>query len=509
VLSSFVPTVGVTLASTILVAACTASTADQGDPDSRPASTATGVPISPSLVVSAPPPNIVLILTDDQAVADWAGMPRTRRRLERMGATFSQALSTYPLCCPARATLLTGQYPHNHGVLGNELPWGDATLLNEKETLPVWLRRSGYQTGHIGKYLHGYPTEGDRLRVPDGWDRWVVPIDGANRYYEYTLNEHGVAKEHTQYQTEFIRDRTVEMIDEFTADEKPFFLWSNFLAPHAGLPREPDDPRTLHGEDAVDTPAVHPRYQDAFAGRRVPRSSALNEADMSDQSRFLRRRSKLPLAQVDEVYQQRLESLRSVDDAVMDILDVLDRSGELSNTLFVFASDNGFSLGQHRWLHKVVGYEESIRVPLVMAGPGITPNVRRDQLVSLTDLTATFLDAADTQPSLPMDGISLLPVSQDKEFARDRALLLESGGWPFPAVGRLYVGVRTADGKVLLRWWNRHQEAYDLADDPHQLDGTISPAEEEWVGELRDGLASLVDCVGEACSAFQYPAGKG
>ncbi len=449
----------------------------------------------------ADPPNILLLLTDDQAFTDLSVMARTTRRLRKEGTEFTRAFSAYPLCCPARATLLTGQHAHNHGVLGNTPPWGGLTELDESRTLPLWLQAAGYRTATLGKYLHGYPETTGAWYVPPGWDDWHVPVVNAYDYYDYTLNENGVLHSYSgTYQTDFVRDRATTLVKELAADDRPFFFWVNFLAPHVGLPREPDDPRTRFGSGAVDTPTVAPRHRDTMAGRRVPRTAALDERDVSDKQKFVRLLPHLPFDQLDEAHQQRLESLLAVDEAVDRILRELKRSGEYDDTLIVFASDNGYSLGQHRWAGKVLGYEESARIPLLVAGPGIAAGVRRNQLVSLADLTATFLDVSRATPRRRQDGISLLPLSHDPAVAADRALLLEAGGWPYPKQQRLYSGIRTADDRVLLRWYTGFEEVYDLSRDPLQLNGRASKAERRWVPELRRALKMLERCRGAACN---------
>jgi arylsulfatase A-like enzyme len=153
----------------------------------------------------------------------------------------------------------------------------------------------------------------------------------------------------------------------------------------------------------------------------------------------------------------------------------------------------------------VLGYEESIRVPLILAGPGVPRGERRSQLVSLTDLPATFMDVAGVTAPLTQDGTSLLPFAEDPAYGRGRALLLEAGGWPYPKVDRLYTGVRTDDGRVLLRWWDGHREVYDLHRDPYELDGRVNGYERPWVSRLGRALRSLRDCVGAVCSAAQIP----
>jgi arylsulfatase A-like enzyme len=358
----------------------------------------------------------------------------------------------------------------------------------------------------MGKYLHGYPEITGIHYVPPGWDEWHVPVRNAYDYYDFAWNDNGVVHDHSgTYETDVVRDGAVDLIGDLASGDKPFFFWVNFLAPHVGTPVEPDDPRAHFGNVAVDTPAVARRHHNDMKGRKVPRTRSLNERDMSDKGPFMRRLGKRRLGALDQLYQQRLESLLSVDEAVGVILDALKRTGEYDDTLIVFASDNGYSIGSHRWVSKILGYEESARIPLLMSGPGVTEGVRRHQLVSLADLTATFVDVAGATAELPADGLSLLPLSNDPKRAADRALLLEAGGWPYRGLDRLYTGVRTADDRVLLRWWDGTEEVYDLRRDREQLDGRISASERPGVRQLRRALAGLQDCKGRSCSSVSVP----
>ena len=482
----------------LLLETSTPTFVDEAGTDGRPAargSTERGRPRTP---------NILLLLTDDQNAADMAAMPRTHRLLGRIGTRFTHAISQYPLCCPARATLLTGQESHNHGVLGNNAPWGGFSKLRDHETVPVWLQRVGYHTTLLGKYLQGYEETPDH--IPPGWDEWYVPTVGAYDYYSSLVNENGTSRWHTgTYQTTYVRDRTVELVRRQAAGRAPFFTWVNFLAPHFGTPVEPDDPRAVDPMSPIDTPAVDSEHRDALSGLRNPRTAAFNEPDLHDKPREMRRRPVLPATDLDEALQQRRESLMSVDDAVVRIIRTLERTGELEDTVVVFGSDNGFMTGEHRWFQKVLGYEESIRIPLYVAGPGFAPGAVRDQLVTLTDVAATVLDVARARPTLRPDGLPLGPFSRDPDHRRDRSVLLEAGGSPHPGLHRLYQGVRTPAGLVYLRWHDGHEEVYDLRRDPTQVHGGIDARERPHLDRLRAALAALRACRGLACTIVRQP----
>lgn len=451
-------------------------------------------------------PNVLVLMTDDAALSDMSAMPRTRALLGAEGTTFTHAISTFPLCSPARATLLTGQLPHNHHVLGNGRPWGGVQKLDEAQTLPVWLQAAGYRTTLLGKYLNGYPAAGEETSIPPGWDHWQVPVEGAYRYRNSTINTDGVLGAERRYQTRYLGDSVLARLDaEAEHPEQPFFLWANYLAPHVGKPVEPGDPVDEHGR-VVPTPAVEDRYRGTEADRQVPRTEAFVEDDMSDKAPFMRRQKQRPAARYDALLQQRLESLRSVDDSIARVVARLKALDLWDDTLVIFASDNGYLTGQHRWDQKFVGYEESIRVPLIIHGPGFDTAADRDQLVNDADLTSTILEATGARPGVAQDGLALQPLAADPSEAAGRVHLLESGGWPYPGLEHLYRGVRTPDGFVYLRWFDRTEEVYDLATDPDQSDGTIDAVEQQRLPALRRALQALKKCAGDECTSVRLDA---
>ena len=460
----------------------------------------TGESSSPRDITKVPGddrPNIVFFLTDDQSLEEMSVMPQTRRLIGDTGATFSHAVAQYPLCCPTRASLMTGQMAHNHGVLGNEPPWGGYTFFDPKHTVPSWLQGAGYRTAIVGKWFNGYPVAGKETHVDPGWDDWYVPTIGAYNYRQFQVNENGSIVRHRQYQTEWQADTMSTLAEKYSDEDVPFFIYGAFLAPHYGGPEEPDDPQRTQ------TPSVADKYRDTVDDT-IPDKPNRPEADMSDKNRWwFQGRKAQPDYKLNAIYQQRRESLKSVDDAVTQVVSKLRDLGELDNTLLVFASDNGYFIGEHGLVNqKIFGYEESIRVPLLMSGPGIPAGIRRDQLVSLVDLPRTFLELAGVKPGLTQDGLSLMPFVDDPSYRSGRHLLLESGGWPRPEEDRMYTGIRGPNGEVLLRYWNGHTETYDVTTDPYQLDGRTSRAERAWRGRLLRMLDDLEDCVGEDCSKY-------
>ena len=413
--------------------------------------------------------------------------------------TFRDAFSPYPLCCPARATLLTGQYAHNHHVLGNEPPFGGFQRFDDSESLPLWLQRAGYDTVMLGKYLNGFPEPGGEGYIPPGWTDWRVPVDGIYRYFNTTLNINGQMTPYEgQDQTDVWQDQLDDIVDTYSGGGKPFFLWAGFLAPHVGAPVEPDDPRAIFGPGALDTPAVSPIYRDAQAGLALPDKPSINEADVSDKPAYVQSGQPKRVVALRELLQQRRESLMSVDDAIGRLMDRLKAAGELDDTVFVFTSDNGYLVGEHRRVGKTVGYEESVRVPLIVSGPGIPSGESRHQLVSLADVAPTIQELAGATPGLEQDGLSLLPFAADASRDSDRAILLQAGPQP-GASQRWYTAIRTRH-RVYVEYDTGEREYYDLRADPYELQSLHDDRRvREVVRQMADQLAPLRDCAGQTC----------
>ncbi len=447
-------------------------------------------------------PNIVVIETDDQTADSLRFMPNVNRLLVRQGVRFQNNFASYPLCCPSRATLLTGQYAHNHGVRGNRPPLGGYVRLDHSNTLPVWLQQAGYHTSFVGKYLNGYGEgEGGRNEVPAGWSNWRAavrtPGKGTQSYVGFTLNENGDLVDYppnqANYQTDVFTRKAVDAIGRGSATGSPFFLWLAYFAPHSGLPIDDDDIRAP-GVSLTPSPAA--RHRDAAVVEPLPVPPSFDEADVSDKPRAIRnfgRLTNLQTLAVTESYQQRLESLLAVDEGVAQIVEALRDDGELANTLIVFTSDNGFMQGEHRVMPdkgKGFAYEPSARVPLVLRGLDLPRGRRVTDLVANVDLAPTFLALTKATPGRVVDGRSLLPLARDPlaDFGRD--LLLESVH---------FLGIRT-QRYVYIAHYRRAWELYDLQKDPYQLNSRHrDPALRELRLELEKRVNDLGTCSGASC----------
>jgi N-acetylglucosamine-6-sulfatase len=451
---------------------------------------------------AAAKPNIVVLETDDQTLASMSVMPKTRALLGDRGTTFTRSFANYALCCPSRATLYTGQYAHNHGVLSNTPPSGGYTRLDKSNWLPGWLQAAGYRTMHVGKFLNGYGVLAPPTEVPPGFNDWHGTVDPTTyRFYGYTVNEngtlrtYGAAGEPDFYSTDFFARRANELIAAAAPSRQPFFMSVAFVAPHSGAPAEPDDPQN-HA-----TPAPAPRHGNAFSTVPLPLAPSWNEADVSDKPAAIQRRPPIGAARaaaIQEDYQQRLESLLAVDDAVESILLALQAAGELDDTLLIFTSDNGFFHGEHRIpTGKLWPYEPSIRLPLYMRGPGVPEGAVRRQLVTNADLAPTILDAADARAGRAQDGRSLFDLLEDPRGQWGRELLIEGGN----NQGLTFAGLRNYRWKYI-EYATGEAELYDLESDPDELVSRhADPAAARVRAAMAARLAGLRGCAGRSCRA--------
>ena len=446
-------------------------------------------------------PNVVVIMTDDQDVASLSVMPRTRQLLAANGTTFANNIVSYPLCCPSRATYLTGQYPHNHGVVGNSPPDGGYAKLRGGETVPVWLSRAGYRTTHIGKYLNGYGAQNPR-EIPPGWQEWHGMVDPTTyRMWGYTINNNGTPRTYGQqdvedpalYQTDVLSAFATNYVDRMAPGEAPFLLSFAPLAPHSEI--------GWASTNGNRNPRPAPRHRGTFATTPLPRPPSFDEADVSDKPAMVRQLPRLDaqaVAEITQDHRSRLESLLAVDEAVAAVVDRLAAHGELANTVIVFTSDNGWLQGEHRIPRgKVFAYEESSRTPLIVRGPGVPAGVTNPAFVSNVDLAATILDAADATPGITIDGRSLLSIAQDPGQAAGRHLLIETG--PKPSGSQWYAAVR-AGRYSYVEHSTGERELYDLQTDPYQLQSRhADPAYAAVRQTLAGRLLQLRSCAGATC----------
>ena len=469
---------------------------------------------------SEPPvqPNVVVVLTDDMREDDLAYAPYIRRFFTS-GIHFRNSFSNNPMCCPARASILTGQQSHNHHVVDVDPPWGFGAF-DDSVTVATAIKAAGYQTGYVGKYLNGYGKQRSKVThqdssryVPAGWDRWRGALDdnsvgvpgGTYKYFDTTLNEDGRVTRHAGvYSTNLIFDQSRALVGEFAQRDDPFFLYVNPVAPHFGGPRESDDPKLLAqftpGQAGLGEGTLRQGHHQV-AG--VPRFGVSPERDVSDKTWPTRSLPDLDLRRhraVRELARQRAESIFVVDREFRRLIETLRETGELASTVVVFSSDNGHFLGEHRKMTgKLLPYEPSFRVPMLVRSPGSRAEGQsgdRYAPVTSVDLGATLLDITGSRTLFPksVDGASFWSLVHGGDRAYDRPAYYEAvvGAMNANRPGLSGFGVRTSQWKFVL-YNNGKRELYDLVRDPHELTNLVL------AGRRRPAvLADLTRITGEA-----------
>lgn len=447
--------------------------------------------------------------------------------LARAGTTLGRFYVATPMCAPSRATILTGLYPQNTGVRSNRVPSGGYPVFRangmEERTVAVWLRDAGYRTALIGKYVNWYPDGAPPLHVPPGWSRWVVPA--AERYmvekYDYRLNEDGVEVAYGGAPADYAIDVYAEKARRFVAaaadagDPFALFLW--LPSPHT-----PEEPA--------------PRHAALYPWAKAPRGPSFPEADTSDKPPHLRlpAPTSAEVAEIDARHRLRLRMLRSVDEALASLRRLLADRGLLGSTYVVFSSDNGWHEGQHNQPPmKGRPYEEDIRVPAVVSGPGVPAGRTVWRLVSNADLAPTLAAWAGVTPPVEVDGRSFAGLLTAPEPARvpwrNRLPIMRAiegkkaaTAWPtfdpspVPSEGYACLAGLT---RQVVPWpefrglrsgrttYVEHvtgdMEAYDDVADPYQLRNAVCSLPAARRAALHRATVELSTCRGAACRAAE------
>ena len=457
------PLAGVTLLALTLVAACAGA----------------GLGTPTAAAHGAKPPNIVFVLSDDQRADTLGAMPNVQKELVAHGVTFSNSFVPTSLCCPSRASILTGKYAHSTGVYLNIGPHGGFRAFDDKNTVATALHSAGYTTGLFGKYLNRYGVAAkDEHYVPPGWDHWTVFLS-KTKYYDYRLVDDGRVESYGHdahsYSTDVLARKAVSFVEHARS---PFFAELTPFGPHE--------------------PATPPlRYTRAFAASTWSKPPSFNAADALTKPAYIRRLAPLnskQLTQADQFRRNQLASALAVDDAIGSLVKALKARHQLRNTMFVFASDNGVSWGEHHLIaaRKLVPYEESIRVPMVIRYDPLTHGrPRTDRRLALNiDYAPTFAALAGRQMK-GAEGRSLVPVLAGQQPAWRHDFLIEHLRGPPQTDVPTYCGVRNERYKYVL-YQTREEELYDLKLDPFELVNQASnPAFAALKERLRERLTKL------------------
>jgi N-acetylglucosamine-6-sulfatase len=449
-------------------------------------------------------PNILFILTDDMRASDLKYMPNTQELLANQGVKFTEAFVTRSLCCPSRATILRGQYAHNHHVWVNVPPTGsfwkfyDQGL--ENSTIATWLNDDGYDTILIGKYLNRYSlyrsdNHTPTTYVPPGWDQWYGwegSYKDADTKYDVNQNGQIITYYRSDIHETDLYARTAERFIRQTAGGAPFFMYLSPNVPH--------------------DPAYYaPRHEGMFADEQLPRPPSFDEGDVSDKPEWVRTKPRLASTEVHKLmtlYRNRLRALQSVDEMVKRLVHALRDTGELPHTYLVFTSDNGIHLGEHRLQKKATTYEEAIRIPLLIRGPGVPQGATRSQMVLNNDLAPTFADLNSAKVPSFVDGRSLKPllsvnppISWRSAFLIEHRPSTEDGGVraiPAQEIPK-YDAVRTSRYLYVEYPTTGEKELYDLRADPYELTNLYASAPPTLLSDLQSTLGKLESCAGETC----------
>src|SRR3954454_6860989 len=492
--------------------------------------------------------NVVFILTDDMTTSELSAMPNVQSLLAGHGTSFNEAYVSFPLCCPSRATMMSGQYMHNHNVRGNFPPncsWIRFTP-HETNDLPVWLQDNGYYNVHIGKYMNGYPTgtpaypppQSNTFPVPPGWDEWYGKVSEDALYFNYQLIEKTgpsaiphltfYGDQPTDYQIVAFANHAVNFVGDSGVSKQPFWLNLWFNSPHG-----PFDP------------APHDLFR--LSGTPIAKLPGFNEKDITDKPKWFRKQAKKRITRkqarlIDNERRRQEEQLLSVDQAVGRLVQTLQDKGILDDTYIIFSSDNGFFRGEHRIATgKYLPYDAAAKVPLIVRGPGIPAGGGSNEVVWNGDIPQTIQQIASGSQDDSLDGRSFLPFAQQPALRSTRPVLLEGDTGPggtgaesaqsasararearVHVAGRkgvnnleqetdaiksatntdsapAYRSIRT-DRYEYTVYANGQTELYDMKRDPAQLRSLATDPRYRYVRRwLFDHLAPLSTCAGAAC----------
>jgi N-acetylglucosamine-6-sulfatase len=476
--------------------------------------------------VASSPPNFLFILVDDQATNSFHRrfMPATFNRIVDHGTKFTDALAAPPLCCPDRAGLLTGQYPHNNHVWSNRP--GYAELTDRENTLGTWLQRAGYRTGYFGKFLNHYGSVSGLPGAP-GFDRWFAYTDEGDTYYDYEIAADGTRVSYgdhrADYSTDVLSQQAAAFMSDNVRESRPFFAWLAYSAPH--LNRTTSDP--CAGSNPI--PPDEATFR-RFENEELPQPPSFDEEGVADKPPRI---ANLPRLSSDQTEQMTLRwrctlAAMSVVDADIDrLVSMLQSEGALDDTIVVYLSDNGFFFGEHRIPNgKGLAYEPALRVPFAIRVPQefrTGPLERRTHtLVANQDIAPTLLryvnrfggSASPCDPSTGcrrLDGRSLLPLLGGGGHWRpgSRGVLVEIDSRRNvttasaakrridPECGCAYEAIRTH--RYLYSEPSRGgHELYDLKRDPYELrNGVRSRRYAPVRRDLAVRLARLERCSGQ------------
>ncbi|MHC4397089.1 MAG: sulfatase family protein [Planctomycetota bacterium] len=446
------------------------------------------------------PRNVIFILSDDHRYdfMGFMGKPKfletpNMDKMARQGAHIQNAFVTTALCSPSRASVLTGQYSHKHGVIDNNSRVPKGTIF-----FPQYLQKTGYETAFIGKWHMGRTSSDPR----PGFDKWIS-FRGQGDYYDPVLNIDGAEGKVKGYVTDLLTDYALEWLKK--ERDKPFFLYLSHKAVHGMF-----EPAKRHLGKYDNVPLEYPSTmadtEENYKGKPgwvKEQRNSWHGVDYMYHGRM----------DYDVFYRRYCEALLGVDESIGRVLDYLEKAGLAESTLVFYMGDNGFSFGEHGLIDKRHMYEESMRVPLLAYCPGlIKAGTTVSQMVQNIDIAPTILEAAGLKTPDYMDGRSFLGLLAGKEVAwRDAVFYEYYWEWNYPQTPTVH-GVRTDRYKYMHYHgiWDI-DELYDLQNDPDEMYNLInSPEHQELVKKLNSMVfAWLEETDGMKISIRRYSGYRG
>ncbi|KAJ3531101.1 hypothetical protein NM208_g9030 [Fusarium decemcellulare] len=484
--------------------------------------------------------NIVFILTDDQdaALDSVSYMPLLNKHIVDRGTSFVNHFTTTAICCPSRVSLWTGKQPHNTNVTDVSPPYGGfpkfvSQGLNDNY-LPVWLQEAGYNTYYTGKLFNSHTINNYNSPFPAGWTGTNFLLDpGTYSYLNpiYQRNSEPPVHHHGEHTLDLIAGYASESLEEAIDSDKPFFLAIAPVAPHSNI-----DVNRGGGAPLMTIPIPAERHSHLFEGIRVPRTSNFNPDSPSGVSwiRQLPQLNESRVSYLDDYYRARLQALQGVDEIVEQVVKQLDDAGLLDDTYIIYSSDNGFHLGQHRLPPgKECGFDEDIRVPLYIRGPGVGAGSVETAVTTHIDLAPTLLRLAGVDLRRDFDGtpIPVLPGGKEvPDTKRHEHVAVEYWGIAiaegdiggFDGKGQIVVPNNTYKGVRIVHedydlyysaWCSNEHELYDLKTDlgqlrnlfPHEGHGVtrdaplLGTSTRQVINRLDALMLVLKSCKGESC----------
>jgi len=442
------------------------------------------------------------VLTDDLSTNLVAYMPHVLA-MAKAGVSFSNYTVTDSLCCPSRASIFSGKFPHDTHVFDNTAADGGFKTFfergEEKSTFATALKSAGYRTAMMGKYLNGYQPDktyaGSTTYVPPGWTEWDVAGD-AYQEFRYDLNENHEVVHYgdapSDYLTDVVSQKGTDFIKASAGARKPFMLEVSTFSPHKPYVPAPQDAAK-------------------FPGLKAPRSPNFNRKPTNAPSWF----NKLPptlgpgsQALIDKQFRLRVQDMQSVDRMIGSLQATLAQVGAAQNTVFVFSSDNGFHLGEYGLISgKKTAFDTDVKVPLVVTGPGVPARRVVSDPVENIDLAPTFESLGGVRPPSDIDGRDFSDLLQGRHVSDWRtAALIEHHGTHNdsndpdaspPEAGNppSYNALRTANF-TYVEYIDGEKEYYDLVKDPYQTDNIAAQLSAAKVDALHAAVVKLTNCHG-------------